>query len=271
MVNPNGLNPIINDILKRYVKYRRTGKNRATAIEFIREDYAEELQDEDDRLAVLIGTSLSLCKKNELYEDLATETLNEIRYAYQHSVFDDDMIAYLNEIEVYLANRDLYGNEAFYKQSTNYVSDWKMGDLFFRTITFPSSEALGIMGWNILLYKVGEYIDVVGALHHLILVSLCPPNGIPSCENDMKDLSFLRMMQLGDRSEYLAQITVKNKKDELGYGLTKVGCYPDVLHPGSYLEEDPLTAMPLCGRTKQNTQWPGFEDQICRLYKRFCL
>ena len=271
MVNRNSLNPIIDDVHNRYVKYRRTGKNRATAIESIREDYAEELQDGDDRLAVLIGLSLSLCKKNELYEALATETLNEIRLAYQYSAFNDGTIAYLKEIESKLTNGDLFGNEAFYKQTARYVPDWKKGDLFSRILTYPAAETLGIMGWNILLYKVDEYIDATGVLHQLMYVSLCPPNRIPSCENDVKDLVFLRMMQLGEKSEYLAQITIKSKKEEESYGLTLVGCYPDIHRPNNYWGENPCTAMPLLGRTKQSNQWPGFEDQICRLYRKFGL
>lgn len=271
MTNRNYLNPIIDDVKKRYVKYRRIGKNRTTAIELIHEDYSDELHDEDDRLAVLIGLSLSLCKKKELLEPIATETLNEIRCAYQNLAFDDDTIAYLNEIECYLTNGQFFGSEAFYKQTPRYVPDWKRGDLFSHILTYPAAENLGIMGWNILLYKVGEYIDEVESLHQLMYVSICPPDKIPSCENDIKNLVFLRMMQLGERSEYLAQITIKSKKGEKSYGLTKIGCYPDIPNLCNYLEENPSTAMPLWGSAGRCNPWPGFEDQICRLYKKFGL
>ena len=61
---------IIKDIEKQYIKYRKLGRTRAEAIELIRQEYARELQDADDRLAVLIRLSLALCKKKELIESI---------------------------------------------------------------------------------------------------------------------------------------------------------------------------------------------------------
>ena len=269
MVELNSANSIIEDVQNRYIKYRRIGKNRAVAIELIHEDYTEELQDEDDRLAVLMGLSLSLCKKRELFEPFASSTLKELRLARHNSSFSGKIVEHLNEIEGFLINADYFGDEATYHQTDRYVPDWEIGDLFAHTLTYPSAEGLGIMGWNILLYKVGEYADKVGTLHQLMYISLCPPNNIPSCEKEFLDLPFLRMMQLGDRSEYLAQMTIKSKKDETCYGLTKVGCYPDIRHPSDRVEENPFTSMPLQGITKHSKRWPGFEDQICRLYRKF--
>ena len=40
---------IIKDIEKQYIKYRKLGRTRAEAIELIRQEYARELQDADDR------------------------------------------------------------------------------------------------------------------------------------------------------------------------------------------------------------------------------
>ena len=65
MATGNVLSPIIDDVQTQYVKHRRTGKSRTTAIELIHEEYIHELQDVDDSLAVLIGLSLALCKKKE--------------------------------------------------------------------------------------------------------------------------------------------------------------------------------------------------------------
>lgn len=271
MVDRNNINAILDEILTWYIKYRRVGANRLTAIELIRRNYAEELQDEDDKLLVLIALSLALCKQNELYEDLAVETISELHLAYQNSTFTDDSLAYLHEIERYLLNSEFYGNEASYSEKLRYAPSWKKGDIFIHEMTYPASESLGIMGWYILFYKVGEYVDEVGVTHQLVYVSLCPPERIPSCENEVKDIAFLRMMQLGDKSEYLAQITIKSKKEEESFGLTLIGCYPCIHHPRDYRIENPCTAMPLLGFTKRNDQSPGFEDQICRLYRKFGL
>lgn len=271
MKNPSFLNPIAGDVQREYVKYRRAGKSRAAAIEQIFENYTNELEDEDDRLAVLIGLSLALCKKNEFVEALAVQTRNEIRRAYQNAADDDKMTAYLNELDRYLANESLLGDEALYKQTSKYVPEWEIGDLFCHTLTYPAAEALGIMGWSILLYKVGEHVDEFEEHLQLMYVSLCPPDQLPSCENDMEKLVFLRMMQLGERSEYLAQITIKSRRTEKSYGLTKIGCYPKIVYPKNCVEENPLTAMPLFGYFRKSDQWPGFEDQICRLYRKFGL
>lgn len=269
MISRNSLSPIIDDIQKQYTKYRKTGKTRATAVELIREKYPQELQDEDDRLAVLIGLSLSLCKKGELIEPVATETLSEIQRIKQKNVLDDATNTYLAEVERCLKEKAVYGKEALYKRISTYVPNWKIGDAFFHTLTYPTAESLGIKGWLILLYKVGEYVDEFEAYHQLMFVSLCPPEKIPSCQNDLQELGFLRMMCAGNKSEYLAQITIRSQKDENAYGLTKIGCYPNISAPDDYGKENPLTAMPLLGRLRKSDLWPGYEDQICRLYKKY--
>lgn len=269
MVNQNGISQIVCDVQRQYVKYRKLGKNRGTAVELIRKDYVQELQDEDDKLAVLVGLALSLCKNKELYEPFASEALCEIQCFYLKNTWDALTCEYLKEVESLLKNESSYGNEAAYKRASTYVPNWKIGDMFSHTLTYPTAAALGIKGWLILLCKVGEYVDEFEAHRQLMYVSLCPPEKIPSCSNDIRELGFLRMMQLGGRSEYLAQITVKSKKDEDAYGLTKIGYYPDISYPDDYCDENPLTAMPLLGKQRRDDAWPGYEDQICRLYKKF--
>lgn len=264
-------NPIVVDIIDLYAKYRRTGKNRVAAIEQIRKDFAEELQDEEDGLAVLMGLTLSLCKKRELFEPFKSETLNNLHDICRNSVFDVDTATVARELESYLNNVEYLGEEALYKQKGSYVPDWKIGDLFSHVLTYPYAETLGIKEWCILLYKVGEYTDANGMLCQLLYVSLCPPNKIPSSESEFSDLGFLRMMRLGEKSEYLAQMSIKSEQEEAFCNLTKIGHYPDVHHPVNNIEENPFTAMPLQGRTRQSKHWPGFEDQICRLYRKYGL
>lgn len=265
----NTFHPILEDVQKQYVKYRKNGETRAAAIERIREDYAQELQDNDDRLAVLLGLSLSLCKKRELVAPVAAETLSEIQRVYQEGELDQAAYAQLAEYENCFRNDAVYGKEAIYKRISKYTPAWKIGDTFSHALTYPTAEALGIKNWFILLYKVGEYVDAFGAHFQLMYVSLCPPDKIPTCPEDLQALGFLPMMQAGDRSEYLAQVSIQSKKDENAYGLTFIGCYPNLPRPDDCCDENPCTAMPLLGRLRQADPWPSYEDQICRLYKKY--
>ena len=260
---------IIHEIQHRYVNYRKTGKTRSEAIQIIRENYSQELLDEDDKIAVLIGLSLSLCKKRELIDSIATETLSYIQHTVQKQTLDNAISTYLAEVVSYLQDETLYGKEARYKKTLPYVPDWKIGDTFSHILTYPASEALGIKGWIVLFHKVGEHIDEFGIYHQLVYVSVCSPDKIPTCSKELQQLGFLCMMQMGENSEYLAQITIKSKKDEVAYDLVRIGNYPGVTMPDIHGNENPLVAMPLFGRLKKNDYWPAYEDQICRLFRKY--
>lgn len=268
MAYQNELSPIIADVQERYIQYRRQGKTRAAATELIRADYAQELQDEDDRIGILIGLSLSLCRKKELFEPIATETLCEIQRLSQQGTLDKAAGKYLAKIENRLRNKVVYGDEAPYRSASVYVPPWEIGDVFSHAITYPTADALGINGWFALLYKVGEYVDEFEKHRQLVYVSICPPDKIPSCPKDLQALGFLPMMRMGDRAEYLAQIMINSKKGENDFELTKIGCFPNVPHPGDSRDENPLTAMPLFGRLRKTDLWPRYEDLICRLYRK---
>ena len=258
-------NPIIDSIHNQYIKYRKMGKSRNETIEFIRDKYIHEMQDPEDRIAVLIGLFLSLCKKKELVDSIAMETLAEIQHIKSKKQFHD---AFLIEIEKRLHDKTMYGEEASYTQTSTYIPDWKIGDIFSHELTFPTSEELGIKGWFILFYKVGEYVDEFDIHHQLVFVSLCPPNNIPSCEQEFQELEFMQMICMGDKAEYLAQIAIKTKKDEEALALSKIGCFYNMTLPDNYIEGNPLTAMPLFGKVGRSNPWPGYEDQVCRLYKK---
>lgn len=269
MTMHNTLSPLVDDVQKQYVGHRKSGKNRAVAIDLVCKSHAQELHDPDDRLAILVGITLSLYKKKELFEPFATETLCEIQRAFQTSPRDNETSSYLEEVENCLKDESAYGNEAFYKRASSYLPDWQIGDMFSHPLTHPAAEELGIKGWFILLYKVGDFVDEFDVHRQLMFVSLCPSDKIPSCNSDVQQLPFLRMMQLGDKSEYLAQITIKSKKDENAYGLTKIGYYPNISYPNDYVDENPLTSMPLLGRVRRDSPCPSYEDQICRLYRKY--
>ena len=232
------------------------------AIEEIREEYTQELCDEDDKTAVLIGLSLALCKKKELFFSIAKETLGDIQRKYCESANGTDY----STIQKYLEDKEMYGEEALYKKTSVYVPDWKIGDVFSHVLTYPTSKMLGIEGWLILLVKVGEYTDEFGVHKQLVCISLCPPEKNLSSSKDFIELGFLPVMNT-IKAEYLAQITIKSKKAEKNYQLSKVGYFPDVLIPSSCLKENPLTAMPLIGKIEKGQDWLIYEEQICRFYK----
>ena len=268
MKDGNRSNPIIREVQKQYVRYRKKGLGREEAIKEIRTEYAQELCDEDDKIAVLLGLSLALCKKKELFAVLAEETLDELQRIYcanKEGILSER--EYVNFKE-YLEKKEMYGEEAFYKKVSRYVPGWKVGDIFSHRLTYPASKPLGIEGWFILFVKVGEYIDEFDIHHQLMCISLCPPDKVPSSSKEFEELGFLPVMNTV-KEEYLAQITIKSRKAERGYELCKIGCFPDVMVPSSCLNENPLTAMPLFGKTKKDELWIGYEDQICRFYKRF--
>lgn len=269
MKKPYCSNPIIVDIQSQYEKLRRAGKSRSAAICAIKQSYALELQDDDDKLTVLIGLVFSLCKKRELTIDIANETRREIRCAYLRFPPDDVENKRLAELEIFLSDKSLYGDETLYRYRATYIPGWKKGDLFSHTIVNPKAESVGILGWSILLYKADDYVDEDGKHRQIVYVAVCPPNKTPASDLELQKIGFIPMMRRGEKQEYQAQIILKSKKDELSYDLTRIGCFPNITQPVDQAAVNPLTAMPLFGRLKKDDPWPGFEDQVCRLYKKF--
>ena len=261
---------ISEDVRLQYEKHRKRGCPRGDAIALVREEYNGELHDDDDRIAVLGGLVQGLYKKHELLETLADETRTEIQRIKQNCLCSEDIHKYITEIEKKLNDANAYGKEAPYKQASVYRPDWAIGDTFSHALTFPAAENLGIIGWFILLHKVGEYVDAHGEYRQLMCVSICPPDSIPSSYDDLQKLGILPMMQSGGKYEYLAQIVIKSKRGENSYDLTKIGCFTkDNETLLDDYNENPLTAMPLFGTLKRNDLWPAYEDLICRLYRRF--
>ena len=269
-------NPLINDIKREYEAYRKMGKTRLETITYIRDDYAEAMEADEDKLAILIGLCLGLCKKSELYDDLAQETLNEMHRILNENwdKYDEDykgVASYCAEFEEYLKAESVYGDEAVYRASKKYLSDWQVGDLFFHIMTHSRSEKLGIKGWYILFYKVEEYVDRFGGHRQLMMISLCPPDKIPTCEKEFMKLPFLPVMARydGDQFEYIGQIEIKSKRTENEYALTKIGHYPKFILPNDYVPVNPLVSMPLFGKSNWDDGALGYEGQVCDFYKQF--
>jgi len=256
---------IIKDIEQLYVSHRKAGKGRTEAIEQIRKEYADALQDEEDRFAILLGLSLALCKKKEMVETIGLETLREIEHFKMMDELDEAGFSYLKKAIRLLNDKTVYGDEAAYRKKSAFTLDWKIGDTFSHILTYPLAKELGIEGWHILLNKVGSYTDQFRASQQLVVVSLCPPDKIPTTREEFLKLGLLRMYK--DSSEYLAQIEIKSKRAELGYDLTRIGCFPDIIFPDDSEKENPLVTMPLFGKLKKEDDFPKYENQVCLMYR----
>lgn len=269
MKESDKLQSCINDTMSRYKRYRSIGKSRNEVISLLKEEFSAELEDDDDRVAVLIGLTHALCQKRELTSSIAQETIYEINRVLKTSVIDDiTQKVYCDTLRI-LNDKSMQGEEALYRCRLPYKPQWDIGDLFVHRLDFPKAVSLGISGWSILFYKVGEHLDHTGNYLQLMYVSLCPPGKEPTSSLQLSELGFLRMMCHGDKWDYMVQITPKSRQDELSYRLTKIGNYKDVVLPLDRTEENPMVAMPMYGCLKKKDKFPFYEDQICRLYRRF--
>ena len=269
-------NPLIDDIKREYEVHRKNGKTREESVIHIRDDYADAMEDDEDKLAILIGLCLGLCKKSELYDDLAQETLNEMHRILNENWDKDDgdykvVASYCASFEEYLKTEPVYGGEAVYRPSKKYLPDWQVGDLFSHIMTHSRAEELGIQGWYILFYKVGEYIDRFDEHRQLMFLSVCPPDKVPTCEDDFLKLQFLPVMPRydGDQFEYMGQITIKSKRKENEYALTKIGHFSKFTLPNDYVPVNPLVSMPLFGKSKWDGGALGYEGQVCNFYRDY--
>lgn len=268
MNNEHNFVLIVNEVQKQYMNLRTLGKNRETAIATIKHNYIEAMQDEDDSMAVMIGVVLSLCKKKELTKEIIHEARTMICNMHSRQNLDETMLRYIFKVEPLIDDGSLLGDEATYKQRMPYVPDWKAGDTFLHKITCPQAKKFGIEGWFVLFYKVDEFVDDFFQHRQMMYVSLCPPEAEHIDDAHIKKLGFLRMMEHDGKWDYLVQIILKNKKDELSYGLTKIGNFPNIPYPIDRADEDPLAAMPIFGYLKKTDTYPNYEDQICRLYRK---
>lgn len=260
--------PIIEDVGILYWGQRKSGKSRAEAIDHIKTAYREALQDEDDRVAVLIGLALALCKKKELTNEILNEVLNEISYIKDSYTPSTSCFQYLANIEKILSQSSFLGDEAIYRRKHSYVPDWEIGDTFSHVLTHPMAQRVGVEGWTVLFCKIGEYIDDMQRSCQLVYVFLSPPEKYPTTATELQNLGFLRMMNHGDKWDYLAQLSFKSKKDEATYGLVKIGNFPAIIPPIDRTEETPMLTMPLWGLLTKNDTLPDYEEHVCILYKQ---
>lgn len=267
MKGENSIALTVNEVQKEYTNLRASGKNRATAISMLKTGYSKEMQDEEDYAAIIIGLFLALCKKKELTKEIAEAARAVVFDVRSRQNTIEPLARHIVKVEPLLNDASLLGDEATYKRRVPYVPNWKIGDTFSHTIMCDHAKKLGIEGWQVLFYKAGEFVDESCKHRQLMYVLLCPPGAEPGDNVQFENLEFLRMMKHDGKWDYLTQITIKNKKDEMLYGLQKIGNFPNIQYPADRTEEDPLTAMPMFGCLKKTDFYPFYEEQICRIYK----
>lgn len=262
------IDPIVADVQEQYADFRKAGKTREDAVSMIMDSYSSELADLEDSAIVMVGLVLALVKKKELYEGLATYALSAIGRLREVLEIGDMRAQILSKVESYIFDQSFWGPAAVYKRTKKYVTSWVKGDAFSHTITASSAKALGIEGWLVIFYKADEHVDEFGKTRHLMYVSLCPPEKLPNSSEQLAELGFLRMMKHDQGWDYLTQIIVNSRKEELGYKFTKIGNFSDMKLPEDRTIENPLTAMPLFGNLRGSDTYPAYEDQIIRIYKK---
>ena len=267
MQNNREIEAIFIEVLEEYQALRTLGKSRDDAIREIRYRYSKELCDDDDRVAILCGLSLALCRKKELTNIAVQETVQEIDRVLSQNDLGADIMQFYKKVKQLLLDSPKKGDEAKYLRRHPYAPDWTIGDLFVHRLHCPKATDLGLAGWSVLFYKAGEYTGHTGRKTHLMYVLICPPGKEPHNNEQLNSLGFLRMMKHDGKWDYMSQISPRSKKDELGYELTKIGNFSDLRLPIDRTDENPLVARPLFGYLRKEDTFPCFEEDICRMYQ----
>ena len=176
---------LASEVKTQYIAYRKKGFGRDTAIHMLTELYMDELQDTDDAPAVVKGIVLALCQKKELSQKIAQQ---------MRSYLLQQPAGLSKETERLLSSQEFYGEEAVYRRRIPYDPEWQVGDLFSHELSIKSAIPLGIYGWLVLFYKVGEYEDYQGVRMQIGYMSICPPDQVPTSASQLQSMGFLRMM-----------------------------------------------------------------------------
>lgn len=253
------------DVFVLYEDCRRAGMTRDEALSKIKIEYAQELLDVDERVDVLSGITVALCNNKELTCEFAKEIREEMNRCNSLGLSRE----YFKDLEQLLNDNSFYGAEATIKKRKIYRPDWKVGDVFYRIITYSKAKDFGISGWYMLVCKLGHSLDDFGRSIQLVVVALCPPEKLPQSVDELKSLGFIRLMNRQPFGyEYVAQIRFKSKKDEDGYGLIKLANFGDIELPEDNVNVNPIVATPMFGKLEKTDDKPAFEDTFCRYFVR---
>ena len=149
----------------------------------------------------------------------------------------------------------------------SYSINWAVGDTFAHQLTHPAAEKAGIHGWYLIFRKVGQYVNSKGQIIQLGYLTLCPSAELPQTAAELNALGYLRMMNHGEKWDYMVQVDVQSKRAENKLGMKWVGCFPDAASPKDETEICPVGSMPLFGGIDKNTSCPRYEDAVCRFYR----
>ena len=263
-----GMFAIIYEVRDEYVWYRRKGMSRTEAIQEVKEYYAGELEDEETAVFIHIGIAFALCKKKELTREALTDAIAAMDTLGEMC---NNRSANLKKLRQQICDEQMLGDEARYpKKRKPYIPDWKIGDVFAHEITIPTAEKLGILGWYVLIWKVGEFEGYREERMQLVYMTVCPPDKLPKNADELFSLGFLRMIP-GHGIDFRAHIQVKNKKDEEAFDLTKIGNFPSIKEPPAQPELTNLNyTTPLFNfKTKFDYGRPEYEATACMQYRQY--
>ena len=211
---PLQISSLVEDVIDQYVIYRKNGDSRDIAISKIKDLFQEELADTDNAALVYIGLVLTLCKKKELTKEIAAEATISIQNAIKLFEENRKISSYMRFVLTMLNKPEVYGIEARYSTRHTYIPDWQIGDLFIHPLVSPQAKKVGILGDLVLMYKVGEYWNNPMRLYQLMWVSVCKQDRIPTTQEQLEEVHWLRMLPEEKGWSYSAQIFIKNKQDE---------------------------------------------------------
>lgn len=258
-----GYVPLVADIVRSYQALRRKKTNREGAVRKLREEYENELGDHDQKLIVQIGLAMALCEKKELTPEIRDDAIAAIEELIDSGEWGKDGNKVLADTKRKVQEIKMLGDEAVYRERKIYVPDWQIGDTFVHRMDGKKASELGIAGYCLLLRKVGDYISSDEEHKQLVHASVCSPEFIPKSSQEMNALGLIRMMRHGDKYDYLGQLSFKSKKDEMQYGLEKIGSFPKINIPVDATVEKPCVAYPLCGSFDKVFGCMIYEHSIC--------
>ena len=244
--------PLILDVKDSYRKYREKDCGREEATEKLREEYANELRDADDRPQVLIGLAEVTGRRKELTEELLRDA--EAAFAALEKAFPEAR-AVLRAKKKTVCDPNKCGPEAKYRKKTIYRPYWQLGDTFAYAIMGQELKDAGFEGWYIIARKVREFIHSEDCCEQGMYFSLCPPDRIPTTTKELEALDYVPLLQVRhDEYLFMGKVWVNSRSEEKYTFFRKIGNFPQAAPPtNEHLIGD--------GPHSCTSQLPGFGDK----------
>ena len=218
---------LVSDVSEEYIKLRKNGLDRKSAVDQIIESYFREMNDIEDSAQVWIGLAKATGGKNEL----TTELLEKADHG-----FDDfekihpELITQLQTLRKKYCNEKLIGLEAKYSQEKKkpWQCGWLKNGLYYHLMHGEYPTRFGLDNWYALLYKKTEIEDGLGKTKHIFYVSVSEK--IPSSEEDVAKLEWLCHKDMG-RKVYTVELDAGSAKEERKYDLIYLGSFDNITLP----------------------------------------